>query len=418
MVNPSRKSSAAASLPRANMSASKERRRSSLQRKVVASESPTILSRSPLGSHAAKLTETAGSMENEDDESESDLEINAEVEITALKEARREYRNREPDFIIGKPRDGTTRKVDGITRDGTLVDSELLFEYWDQDQTRGFWTYTDDDGDKFIVKFFGAGAEYRPWLGVKEGYHRVAMAFARKSGRSSVAPSVTGQSTIVVGNDASDNENSEDEHRRTLRKRNIDQIHAYSTEKTNYKRSKYGRRKKNFKKQYSSTFAASTENRPDRSNQLSRPPLSSRRASGQDQAASKSRLSTSSTAVMLTHSPTPERVSLEMIQSNTTLYVFVDSDFDAAPGTLYLKSCRDIDSFFSKMPLVAGVEEGEIRQITVRFDWLPDSTLNTIRMIRGLADSFDKMVEEISKAPAWKKGGDGTVDILVNVVLK
>ena len=70
------------------------------------------------------------------------------------------------------------------------------------------------------------------------------------------------------------------------------------------------------------------------------------------------------------------------------------------------------------MPLIAGVEEGEIRQITVRFNWLPESTLNTIRMIRGLADSYDKMVELISKAPAWKKGADARVGVFVDVMLK
>ena len=70
------------------------------------------------------------------------------------------------------------------------------------------------------------------------------------------------------------------------------------------------------------------------------------------------------------------------------------------------------------MPVVAGVEDGDIRQITVRFHWVQAPNLNTIRMVRGLSDSYDKMVEEISKAPAWRKGGNGKVGVFVNVVLK
>lgn len=113
-----------------------------------------------------------------------------------------------------------------------------------------------------------------------------------------------------------------------------------------------------------------------------------------------------------------EPYSLEQIQNNTTLYVFTNSDFDSAPGTIYLKSCKDMDSFSSIMPVVASVKEDEIRHITVRFDWLPESKPSTIRMIRGLQDSYEKMVEEIREAPGWREGGDGRASVFVDVVLK
>lgn len=351
-------------------------------------------------------------MEGDDDQGESGTEMQDEADIIALKEAQREYGNRkEPDFVIGKPRDGLTRKVDGVTRNGTFLKSELCFEYWDQDQTRGFWTYTDDDGDRFIVKFFGAGLEYRPWLGIEKGYHRNAMAFPWKNGRSRVPSTFTVQGTTAVKSEMSEMQTSEDEQGRALRKRNIDQIHPYTTDMMNYKRSKDGKKKKNFK-------VSSANARPDQHNQPSSTGPLSERVSGQYKAASKSRLSFGSIEQKTGLSQTPETMSIETIQTNTTLYVFVNSEFDAPPGTIYLKSCKDVNSFFSMMPLVAGVEEGDIRQITVRFDWIPESDLNTIRMVRGLSDSYDKMVEEISKAPAWRKGGDGRVGVLVNVVLK
>lgn len=107
-----------------------------------------------------------------------------------------------------------------------------------------------------------------------------------------------------------------------------------------------------------------------------------------------------------------------MIQNSTTLYIFTNSAFEAPPVPIYLKSCKDVDSFFSIVLLVAGVQERDIRLITVKFDWLPESKPNTIQMIRGLSDSYDKMMEEIRAAPAWERGGGGKVNVSINVVFK
>jgi hypothetical protein len=70
------------------------------------------------------------------------------------------------------------------------------------------------------------------------------------------------------------------------------------------------------------------------------------------------------------------------------------------------------------MPLVAGTEEHAIVQITVRLDLLPGSKPNTVRMIRGLANTYDKMMEEIGGAPGWRVGGDARASGFLNAVLK
>lgn len=355
---------------------------------------------------------------------DSDSTISEGQHIVGLMEARLGYGDTEPDFVIGKPRDGMKRSVHGKLREGTFVDTELVFNYWDQDQTRGFWTYTDDDDDIFIVKFFSAGSEYRPWLSLEDGYHDEALAVSRKAGRNVIASKKTGRNVIaskkaggindtanlnkphIAPGSAVSDKSSEDEAPRNLRKRKIDQVRPYTTEKANYQRIKDGKQKKNFKREYDPATWSSIEE-PDGSN---------RHGSGKLMAStSRSRVSSGSANKKAT--PTPEPVSVESIQ-NTTLYVFTNSDFDAPPGTVYLKSCKDVDSFFSIMPLVAGVNEEEIGQITVRFGWMPESSQNTIKMIRGLQDSYDKMVEEIRGAPAWRKGGEGRVGVFVNVVLK
>ncbi|KAL9627047.1 MAG: hypothetical protein Q9164_007721, partial [Protoblastenia rupestris] len=187
-------------------------------------------------------------------------------------------------------------------------------------------------------------------------------------------------------------------------------------------RSKDGKKQRNFKKEYThdtgtSIAKSSAKAQPHRSNKrASRTPSTSRHSAAHSKTPSNARLPSDSVERKVTTSPTPEPVSIEKIQANTTLYIFTNGD--DPPATVYLKSCKDAESFFSVMPLVAGVDEHDIRQITVRFDWLPESTPNTIRMIRALPDSYDKMMEEIWKAPGWRKGGDGKASVVVNVVLK
>ncbi len=162
-------------------------------------------------------------------------------------------------------------------------------------------------------------------------------------------------------------------------------------------RSKDGKKKRNYKTEFipdGRLFAArpSTKAPLHRSHDKSRTPPVSRHASGQSNASSRSRLSSGSIERKVTPSPKPKPASLEKIQDDTTLFIFTNftsSDFDAAPGVVYLKSCRVMESLVSIiMPIVAGVEEHDIRQSTVRFDWLPESNANIIRMIHGLPDSY------------------------------
>lgn len=371
---------------------------------------------------AASISNATG-YANEDAESEVEHQMNEEEEIHGLSEAKALYLDRKlPDFVIRKPTDGLTREVTfrpRNKRDDLPVNGELVFEFWDEEQKQGFWTLTDDEGYKWIVKHFLNRQEYRAWLGVESGYDEQGLAFSVKR-KQGAGPRKLASQSIVVG----ESEESEDdmlEIGRTFRKRNIEQIRPYSTEKTNYKRSKNGKNKKNYKTEYiphglPSASKASTKASSHQNNNSSRSLPIPRRSSAQIN--SKSRLPSDSVERKVIPSPTPEPASLEQIQNNTTLYTFTNSEFDAAPGTIYLRSCKDVDSFFAIMPSVAGVGELDIRQITVHFDWLPESKPNTIRMIRGLPDSYEKMMEEIREAPAWKKGGEGRASVFVNVILK
>jgi hypothetical protein len=381
----------------------------------------------PISVRTIDMSNTHDQAGDEDIEGQLEHEVDDDEVIHGLTEAKAVFSDAKlPDFVIKKQGEILTRDVmfrPRNKREDVLVDGELIFEFWDDEQKLGFWTLTDDEGFTWIVKYFFQGQQYRIWMGIKAGYDGRSLVFSRKRKPRPEIEEIASQGTVV-----GDSEESEDDMLdtgRTFRKRNIDQVRPYSTERTNYKRSKDGMKKKNFKREYTSDAKLSpvasitSEKAPGHRNKIAtRTPLASRHPLAKSKSLSESGVSSDGVERKATLSPTSGFATIAKIQNNTTLYVFTNGDFDSAPSAIYLKSCRDVDMLFSVMALAAGVEERDIRQITVRFDWLPDSKPSTIRMIRGLADSYEKLMEEIRGAPAWKKGGEGRASVFVNVVLK
>lgn len=380
--------------------------------------------------HEEEVENQVESEVNEDEENEEE-EVEEEVEeegqdIYGLSEARATYLDRNlPPFVIGRPRDDLTRDVIFRPRDkndNAMIDGKLIFKFWDEEQSHGLWTLTDDEGYKWIVKYFATGNGYRAWMGVHSGYDETCLAFPRKRKPALAVQNLVRQNTMVE--DSGESEENSLDTGRIFRKRNVDQIHPYYADKTKYERSKDGKKHRNFKTVYipdPALTAPKPSPKPQpcqQSNPSSKNPSVSRHSSDPSTATSttaKPHLSTTSI------SPNPTTLSLERIQNNTTLYIFTNSDFAKAPGVIYLKSCPDIGTFFKLMPLVAGVPEQDIRFITVRFDWLTEESVrsgrvDTIRMVRGLEDSYEKMVEEVRGAPGWNEGGK--VGVKVDVVLK
>jgi hypothetical protein len=105
-------------------------------------------------------------------------DVDGEEEIHALGEAKAAYSGRKaPDFVIGQPSDCVTREVlfrPRNKRDDSLMNGEPMFEFWNQEQNRGFWTLTDDGGFGWIVKYFATGPEYRAIIGVESAYDPIA----------------------------------------------------------------------------------------------------------------------------------------------------------------------------------------------------------------------------------------------------
>jgi hypothetical protein len=359
-------------------------------------------------------------------ESQVEHEMDEEEVIHGLTEAKAVFSNGKlPEFVIRKPGGDLSRNVifrSQNKQEDILVDGKLVFEFWDDERKLGFWTLTDDEGFAWIVKYFSQGQQYRIWMGAEAGYHEKLVFSTKRRLRPEL------EKLAIQGDGIGDGGESEDDMVNTgrrLRKRNIDQLRPYSTERTNYKRSKDGMKEKNFKQEYTSDASlspvptrTSAKNLSHQNNKAPRPPPPSRGALAKRKPPRKSGIPSNGLETKAIPSSKPEPAIDVKILNGTTLYVFLNDDFDSAPTAIYLKSCQDVDRFFSVMALAAGTEEGDIHHLTVRFDWLPDSKPNTIRMIRGLADSYDKMMEEIRGAPAWKNGGDGKASVFLNVVVK
>lgn len=80
-------------------------------------------------------------------------------------EAKDNFRNKDPDFVINYP--GVDTKTVAIREDQL---GELEWEYWNGGP-KGFWALDLGDDGKFIEKYFSKGGHrYLAWMGFPEGF--------------------------------------------------------------------------------------------------------------------------------------------------------------------------------------------------------------------------------------------------------
>ena len=111
------------------------------------------------------------------------------------------------------------------------------------------------------------------------------------------------------------------------------------------------------------------------------------------------------------------------ILANTTIHISLSTNsYGAVP--LLLRDCATLDAFFDAILAAWVIEEGDIRAVVVRFDWLEDKKggkegtgMVLRRSVRGCWDVFLRVVGE---AECWKEDGDrkGRGDVRVEVIVK
>ncbi|KAK5236615.1 hypothetical protein LTR47_002566 [Exophiala xenobiotica] len=102
--------------------------------------------------------------------------------------------------------------------------------------------------------------------------------------------------------------------------------------------------------------------------------------------------------------------------ASVTLKVWRDG-FPAAGAPTTLQACDDEDKLFDFMTKSWGWSFNDefIRYAIISFPWLTESS--NILLRPELKESFDKMVEEATKAPVWKKGAGASCEINITVYL-
>ena len=94
---------------------------------------------------------------------------------------------------------------------------------------------------------------------------------------------------------------------------------------------------------------------------------------------------------------------------------FYVSTEGGTPTIVYLRSCPSSDAFYEIIPQAVDVRPHRVKEILVTFKWIVDTEESTIRLNPAAPDSYEKMMEEIQRAPGlYSKGG--RVSVFVRVV--
>ncbi|MCJ1285915.1 hypothetical protein MMC26_005257 [Xylographa opegraphella] len=82
---------------------------------------------------------------------------------------------------------------------------------------------------------------------------------------------------------------------------------------------------------------------------------------------------------------------------------------------VYLCSCPTMALFYAKIAASWRIEELQIEDVIVTFDWLKDSTPMLVR--KEIDDSFEMLLETIQDAPCWNTEGNGRKRCEVKVMV-
>ncbi|MCJ1416322.1 hypothetical protein MMC32_002657 [Xylographa parallela] len=102
------------------------------------------------------------------------------------------------------------------------------------------------------------------------------------------------------------------------------------------------------------------------------------------------------------------------ILTQTVLHISSSSSSRGAVP-IYLSSCPTMALFYAKIAASWRIEEYQIEDVIVTFDWLRDSTPMVIR--EEIDDSFEMFLETIREAPCWTTEGIGRKRCEVKVMV-
>lgn len=327
---------------------------------------------------------------------DSDQDVSQDLE-DLLEEAHGFYGERRPEFCIGRPEEKTRPvKLDDSAHTVLVFCTWLGSDY-------GYWLLTIN-GDRHIVKHIRRG--YHIWQGVDEKFARNPIAFAYKGGHHRAVN--TGGCSLIA----------EASPIRNFRNRTLKQEKPYSI---------YNAQKKIEDKGDTATESQLelAVNRTPVAKQTPKRKVSMKTGSKKCKLStpsvlSKSRRSESLSSNLTSLPVTPasasrHSISNEHIADNIVLRTRLDT-VDGPSIAVFLKDIRTCVELFEKLEAkwTFRLSDSRIRYCIAHFDWLDND--KSILMQENDEDGFRLLIDEIRRAPGWKKGEQINVALELHAV--
>jgi hypothetical protein len=340
---------------------------------------------------------------------EEDEDTNAEFN-NILKEAKKNFHGKKPEFITTGTRIGTSQIVD-LGDDQT---GDMTLEAWDNAKGHGYWVLEDNHSQKHIVKFCLKGKCYQEWLGIEEGFEEEPIAWPEKSQKSRRSSTVEDDDGDIEANQPSDDDvvivrKDPDDSGHGLRKRTWSQKNPYKADKKIHAAAQKGKVKR-------ISDIDAEEEEDEYTNKSRKRPRKSGSAPKATHKTKPRRSRSSTNASNNSALDLDPKAFKAHIMAKTTLKTVLQND---EPIPIFLSKCLNVTTLWDKVIDAWQPEleemEGSVKSLSIRFPWLGPEY--NIKLRAGLEGSYEKMLEEILQAPMWKDGMDRcTVDVVLVVM--
>lgn len=325
-------------------------------------------------------------------------------EVHGLAEAKNDFRWRGvlPDFIHAGPphlrKAGLHKLVEVRPKGGAEKrNTEMLFEFWDSQRKRGFWTLQGTSGKHFIMKWSNAERGYVLWQGLKEGWTDTAIAFSRKATREDT---INGGGHEHLSNDDGGSILVESPETPSRHETSDDDWDPGSEQRHDSTLSPVV---------ISDTSDAETPKlspiKPRRTATTSYPRTPSKSVSPALESEQKSQIQ-----------PQPQPMNESLFESpyaNATLIFFTKGT--TSTTRIPLDSCPSSDVFYEILPHMVGMKLEDVREVTVTFGWIADPTMNSMRLLQDFPGTFQMMLKEVREAAPGLKVRGESMNLLVKV---
>jgi hypothetical protein len=203
--------------------------------------------------------------------------------------------------------------------------------------------------------------------------------------------------------------------KKQLRKRTVTQEHPYQADKVRHAKSKANGGRQVDSSEVEEEILSTQRKGANRTKSKAKAPAKANNRKLRDSTGRLSSVNTSQSPSPIASSPAPT-LDNDRVSNNTVLMTWLaGNDVDAVP--IPLAQCPDLESLFDRISSTWGQKEGR-KVVEIRYI-LPWKAEVKMLMCEGWDMSFEYMIKEIHRAPAWRKKGDtNTLEVKLEVTLE